>query len=56
MPWLESKYLPWYGVPLSIIFFLSSLLGGKALLELINKSWDRYKELLEIEKKYNKKE
>lgn len=56
MPWLDAKYLPWYGVPISIIFFASTLFGGRALITFINNGYERYKELLEIEKKYNSKD
>lgn len=49
--WLKPEYIPYYGFPMSIIFFSSIILGSKGLLLIGENLLEKYKSLSEIEKK-----
>jgi len=52
LPWLDPKFIPYFGIPLLIIFFASCLFGSRGLINLITTLYDRYKKLSDIERRY----
>jgi len=50
LPWLRPEYIPYYGYPISIIFFASIILGSKGILLIGENILQKYKNLAEIEK------
>ncbi len=55
-PWLDPKYVPFFGVPLLIIFLSSCVLGSVGLLNIIGTFYERYKQGNELIEKYRREE
>lgn len=52
LPWLRPEWLPFFGVPLLIIFCASCMFGVQGLVSMTADLNSRYKNLMEIERKY----
>ncbi len=54
LPWMKPEWLPFFGVPLLIIFCASCLFGVKGLVSMGAELNGRYKRLSEIEERYKR--
>ena len=51
-PWLNPKYVPFFGIPLLVVFCVSCLFGSQALISLIGVLYDKFQKLSDIERRY----